>query len=88
MTIPRRAVRDVVAAGAPVGAIAGLGIVAVVATGLGAVVGLGGILALTGASAMLGGVLGGYTGATAGMTDWNKSQELRHLLQIRIGGLL
>ncbi len=63
------------AAGAPIGAIAGIGLAALAMPGIG-VVGVGGMLALAGASALWGGLLGGYLGAAAGQTGWAEHQEI------------
>ena len=62
-------------AGVPIGAIAGIGVAALAVPGIG-VVGLGGMLAFAGASALLGGVLGAYLGATAGESAWAEHEEI------------
>lgn len=64
-----------VAAGASIGVIAGIGLAALAVPGIG-VLGLGGILAFTGASAIWGGVLGGYFGAAVGESGWEPHQEI------------
>lgn len=54
-------------AGAPIGAVAGLTITALTVPGAG-VIGAGGVLAIAGASALWGALLGGYFGVAAGET--------------------
>jgi hypothetical protein len=63
------------AAGVPIGAIAGIGLAAVAMSGVG-VIGVGGVLALAGASALWGGLLGTYLGAAAGETGWAEHEEI------------
>ncbi len=67
-----------VATGAPLGAVAGLAIGVLAATGVGAI-GVGGILALSAASALWGGMLGGYLGTTAGESGWEEHQEFGYV---------
>lgn len=57
------------AAGVSIGALAGLGLAALAVPAIGTV-GVGGILALAGASALWGGLLGGYFGATTAESGW------------------
>jgi hypothetical protein len=57
------------AAGVSIGALAGLGLAALAVPGIGTI-GAGGILALAGASALWGGLLGAYFGATAAESGW------------------
>ncbi len=63
--------------GAPVGAIAGLAVAALAIPGIG-LVGLGGMFALAGASALWGGLIGGYLGAGAGDGAWNAHHDLAY----------
>lgn len=67
-----------VAAGAPVGAIAGFIIAAIASTGFG-VIGVGGVLALSGASALWGGMLGGYLGASTGEVSWEEHEDFGYV---------
>jgi hypothetical protein len=64
-----------VAAGAPIGAIAGIGLAALAVPGVG-VIGVGGVLALAGASALWGGLLGAYLGVAAGDSAWAEHEEI------------
>jgi len=66
-----------VVAGAPLGALAGLAVAALGATGVG-VIGVGGILALSGAAAIWGAVVGGVAGAAVGSTSWDEHQDLSY----------
>ena len=63
--------------GAPIGAIAGLALAGLVVPGIG-LVGLGGMFALAGASALWGGMIGGYVGAAAGDEGWNAHRDLSY----------
>ncbi len=63
-----------VATGAPLGAIAGLAIGVLAATGVGAI-GVGGVLALSAASALWGGMLGGYLGTGVGEVGWEEHEQ-------------
>jgi hypothetical protein len=65
-------------AGAPLGALAGLGVAALAATGVG-VIGIGGILALAGASALWGAMLGGFIGTTVGSVGWDEHADFGYL---------
>ena len=67
-----------VEAGAPLGALAGVAIAALAATGVG-VIGVGGMLALAGASALWGAMLGGYIGTTVGAVSWDEHEDFRYL---------
>ena len=64
-------------AGAPIGAIAGLAVAALAVPGIG-LVGLGGMFAIAGASALWGGLIGGYVGATVGDEGWNAHRDLSY----------
>ena len=63
------------AAGLPIGAIAGIGLATLAVPGIG-VIGVGGVLALAGASALWGGLLGTYLGAAAGETGWAEHEAI------------
>ena len=63
------------AAGLPIGALAGMGLAGLVVPGLG-VIGVGGMLAIAGASALWGGVLGAYFGAAVGETAWAEHEDM------------
>lgn len=63
------------AAGISIGAVAGLGLAALTIPGVG-VIGVGGVLALAGASALWGGLLGTYVGVAAGETGWSEHEEI------------
>jgi hypothetical protein len=63
--------------GAPIGAIAGLAVAGLALPGIG-LVGLGGMFAFAGASALWGGLIGGYLGAAAGDTTWNVHRDLTY----------
>jgi len=63
------------AAGFPIGAIAGIGLATLAIPGIG-VIGVGGVLALAGASALWGGLLGTYLGAAAGETGWAEHEAI------------
>ena len=63
--------------GAPIGAIAGLALAGLVVPGIG-LIGLGGMFALAGASALWGGMIGGYVGAAAGDEGWNAHRDLTY----------
>lgn len=63
------------ATGFPIGAIAGIGLATLAVPGIG-VVGVGGVLALAGASALWGGLLGAYLGAAAGETGWAEHEAI------------
>jgi len=63
--------------GAPIGAIAGVALAGLVVPGIG-LIGLGGMFALAGASALWGGLIGGYVGATAGDEGWNAHRDLTY----------
>lgn len=63
--------------GAPVGAIAGLALAGLAVPGIG-LVGVGGMFALAGASALWGGLVGGYLGAAAGDEGWNAHRDLTY----------
>lgn len=67
-----------IAAGTPLGAVAGLTIGVLAATGVGAI-GVGGVLALSAASALWGGMLGGYLGTGAGEVGWEEHQEFGYV---------
>ncbi len=67
-----------VATGAPLGALAGFIMAALASTGIG-VIGVGGVLALSGASALWGGMLGGYLGTAAGGVGWDEHQEFGYV---------
>jgi hypothetical protein len=60
--------------GAPIGAIAGLAVAGLAVPGIG-LVGVGGMFAFAGASALWGGLIGGYLGATAGDRAWNVHRD-------------
>ena len=64
-------------AGVPIGAIAGIGLASLAIPGIG-VIGVGGLLALTGASALWGGLLGAYLGAAAGEQAWAEHEEIAY----------
>lgn len=66
------------AAGVPIGALAGMGIAGLVVPGLG-VIGVGGMLAIAGASALWGGLLGAYFGTTAGETAWVEHEDMGYI---------
>jgi len=66
------------ATGVPLGALAGFIIAALASTGFG-VIGVGGVLALSGASALWGGLLGGYLGTAAGEVGWEEHQEFGYV---------
>ncbi len=51
---------------------------ALVSTGIG-VIGVGGVLALSGASALWGGMLGGYLGTAVGGVGWDEHQEFGYV---------
>ena len=63
--------------GAPVGAIAGVVLAGLTVPGIG-LIGLGGMFALAGASALWGGLVGGYLGAAAGDEGWNAHRDLTY----------
>lgn len=63
------------AAGVPIGALAGMGLAGLVVPGLG-VIGVGGMLAIAGASALWGGLLGAYFGTTVGETAWVEHEDM------------
>ena len=63
------------AVGAPIAAIAGIGLVALAVPGIGPIT-VGGMLAVTGASAMWGGVLGAFLGASAGASGWIEHEDI------------
>lgn len=63
------------AAGVPIGALAGIGLAGLVVPGLG-VIGVGGMLAIAGASALWGGLLGAYFGTTAGEVAWLEHEDM------------
>jgi hypothetical protein len=63
--------------GAPIGAIAGVALAGLVVPGIG-LIGLGGMFALAGASALWGGLIGGYVGAAAGDEGWNAHRDLTY----------
>jgi hypothetical protein len=63
------------AAGLPIGAIAGIGLATLAIPGIG-VIGVGGVLALAGASALWGGLLGTYLGAATGETGWAEHEAI------------
>ncbi len=67
-----------VATGAPLGAIAGFAIAALAATGVGAI-GVGGVLAVSAASALWGGMLGGFIGTATGDVGWEEHQEFGYV---------
>jgi hypothetical protein len=67
-----------IATGAPLGALAGFIIAALASTGFG-VIGVGGVLALSGASALWGGLLGGYLGTAVGDVGWEEHQEFGYV---------
>lgn len=62
-------------AGVPIGAIAGIGLAALAVPGIG-MIGVGGLLAISGASALWGGLLGAYFGAAAGESGWIEHENL------------
>jgi len=62
-------------AGVPIGAIAGIGLAALAVPGIG-VIGVGGMLALAGASALWGGLLGAYLGAAVGGSGWTEHEDI------------
>jgi len=64
-----------VVAGVPIGTIAGFGLAALTVPGIG-VVGVGGLLALAGASALWGGLLGAYLGVAVGESGWTEHEEI------------
>jgi len=64
-------------AGAPIGAIAGVALAGLTVPGIG-LIGLGGMFALAGASALWGGLVGGYVGAAAGDEGWNAHRDLTY----------
>ena len=64
-------------AGAPIGAIAGLALAGLTVPGIG-LIGLGGMFALAGASALWGGLVGGFVGAAAGDEGWNAHRDLTY----------
>jgi hypothetical protein len=64
-----------VIAGVPIGAIAGIALAALAIPGIGTI-GAGGLLAVTGASALWGGLLGAYFGATAGESGWIEHEDI------------
>jgi hypothetical protein len=66
-----------VAVGAPIGAVAGVALAALAVPGLG-IVGLGGMFAFAGASALWGGMIGGYLGAAAGLDGWDAHADIRY----------
>ena len=66
------------ATGVPLGALAGFIIAALASTGFG-VIGVGGVLALSGASALWGGLLGGYLGTAVGEVGWEEHQEFGYV---------
>ncbi len=61
--------------GAPIGVIAGLALAGLAVPGFG-VIGLGGMFAFAGASALWGGLIGGYVGATVGDDNRNTHRDL------------
>ncbi len=63
--------------GAPIGIIAGVALAGLVVPGIG-LIGLGGMFALAGASALWGGLIGGYVGAAAGDEGWNAHRDLTY----------
>ena len=63
------------AAGAPIGAIAGIALVALAIPGIGPIT-VGGMLAVTSASAMFGGLLGAFVGATVGESGWIEHEDI------------
>ena len=63
--------------GTPIGAIAGVALAGLVVPGIG-LIGLGGMFALAGASALWGGLIGGYVGAAAGDEGWNAHRDLTY----------
>lgn len=64
-------------AGMTLGTLAGLALAAVAIPGVGTI-GAGGILALTGASALWGGLLGAYFGATTAETGWIAHADIEY----------
>lgn len=62
-------------AGAPIGAIAGLALAALAIPGVGTI-GAGGVLAVTGASALWGVLLGASFGATVGESGWIEHEDI------------
>lgn len=64
-------------AGTPIGAIAGLALAGLAVPGVGAIA-LGGMLALAGASALWGGLIGAYIGAAVGDEGWNAHRDLSY----------
>lgn len=65
-------------AGTPLGAVVGLAVAALAATGVG-VIGVGGLLAIAGASAVWGAMLGGFIGTTVGAVSWDEHEDFRFL---------
>jgi hypothetical protein len=65
------------AVGAPIGAIAGIALASLVVPGVG-LIGLGGMLAFAGASALWGGMVGGYLGAAPGLDGWTAHADIRY----------
>jgi hypothetical protein len=63
--------------GAPIGAIAGVALAGLAVPGIG-LIGVGGMFALAGASALWGGLVGGYLGAAAGDEGWNAHRDLTY----------
>jgi hypothetical protein len=63
------------AEGLPLGALAGLMLVTVAAPGFG----VGGFLALAGAGALWGALLGGFVGVAKGSTGWGAHEDLQNL---------
>ena len=61
--------------GAPLGAIAGIGVALLAVPGIGTI-GAGGTLALAGASALWGALMGAYTGAAVGESGWESHEDL------------
>lgn len=64
-----------VIAGVPIGAIAGIAVAALAIPGIG-MIGAGGLLAVTGTSALWGGLLGAYFGAAAGESGWTEHEDI------------
>ena len=62
-------------AGIPIGTIAGIGLAALAVPGIG-VIGVGGLLALAGASALWGGLLGAYLGVAVGESGWAEHENI------------
>jgi hypothetical protein len=63
--------------GVPIGAVAGLALAALAVPGIG-LIGVGGMFAIAGASALWGGLVGAYVGATVGDEGWAAHADLSY----------